>query len=65
MQATNGSMTGTKRTKANFPNKEKDKNRPTDEQRYPFRGQGQPQPQQGRRRILGVMMRQAQPDSRA
>ena len=34
------------------------------EQRYPIRGQGQPQPEQARRRILGFPLRQARPDSR-
>jgi hypothetical protein len=43
----------------------KSKNKSTDEQRYPTRGQSQPQPEQARRRILGGSMRQAQPDSRS
>jgi len=47
-----------------FPKKEKAKNDPTNEQRYPIRGQSQPQPEQARRRTLGGSLRQAQPDSR-
>ena len=35
----------------------------THEQRYPIRGQGQPQPEQSRSIILGGSLRQAQPDS--
>jgi hypothetical protein len=34
------------------------------EQRHSTRGQGQPQPEQTRRRILGGHLRQALPDSR-
>jgi hypothetical protein len=40
------------------------KSDPTNEQRYSIRGQGRPQPEQARRRILVFPLRQAQPDSR-
>jgi hypothetical protein len=51
-----------KKTKTKtFSNQEKSKNL---EQGNSTRGQGQPQPGQTRRRILGGSMRQAQPDSR-
>ena len=62
-QATNGGMTN-KRTKAKTFQIRKKQKQSTYEQRYPTRGQGQPQPEQARRRILGVTLRQAQPDSR-
>jgi hypothetical protein len=46
----------------NLSNQGKSKNL---EQRNSIRGQGQPQPGQARRRILGGSLRQALPDSRA
>jgi hypothetical protein len=57
-------MTETEKTKTKLSKKGKSKNHPTNEQRCPIRGQGQPQPEQARRRILGGHLRQAQPDSR-
>src|ERR1700746_4169301 len=61
LQATNGGMKGSERTKAKTFQIRKKQNKSTNEQRYPNRGQGQPQPEQARRRILGFPIRQAQP----
>jgi hypothetical protein len=57
-------MRETERTKAKTFQIMKNKDKNTDEQRNPIRGQSQQQPEQARRRILGGSLRQAQPDSR-
>jgi transposase len=62
--AAESGMTRTAKTKAKTFQIRKNKDKNTDEQRYPIRGQSQPQPEQARRRILGGHLRQAQPDSR-
>ncbi len=62
--AATGRITGTEGQKQELSKEGKDKDRTFNEQSYPNRGQGQPQPEQARRRILGGRLRQAQPDSR-
>jgi hypothetical protein len=55
---------GNQKAKAKTFQIRKNKDRPIDEQRYPIRGQGQPQPSKHEGESSAVSLRQAQPDSR-